>query len=85
MTTLKFSRAAVLAAAAPKSRPCSVQMAAAKLTPAERKEFQRALNDFAIPLPSIQRVMAQLGHELNRTALHHHRHGRCGRCYGRPR
>ena len=84
MKPAPFTRAAIVAAAVPKGRPCQIQDALRQLTPAERKEFDAAIQDFTLGLPAIQRALSERGFHINRTALHHHRHGRCGRCYGKP-
>lgn len=76
-----FSVEAIRAASKVVTR-CQVYDAVQKLTPAEQGEFRAAIKDPTLPLTAIQRVFLARGLKVNVTGLHHHRHGRCGRCYG---
>ena len=64
---------------------CRLRPQIASLDPAERRDYQAAMDDTSLTLRAISSVLADRGIQVSETTLHHHRHRRCGECFGVPK
>ena len=74
--------AAMRALNGPIGRNCQHGTEIAKLTKAERREYEVGLADRTIQLPAILHVLTERGLRINQTSLYNHRRGRCRHCFG---
>lgn len=60
---------------------CQLRPQILALAPEERRDYQAALEDRAIPIPAIARVLTARGLRVNSTTLQEHRRRLCRYCY----
>src|SRR5262249_5245988 len=82
-TPTPSSRAAVLREFQSSAPDCFMMRFAEQASPEELRELKACLADATLPVAAIHRAVIARGLQVSKSTLLNHRHGICGRCYGR--